>query len=112
VTDELPALERHRAAGELETGGGDTPGFSNRCLTAGERHGVEVREALERGQVAAEQLTAPERPVGAVPGSVEDEGKCGAGLAVLGEARRCVRVMVLDADERPSAGRALAIMAS
>ncbi len=39
----------------------------------GQRHRVEVGDALERRQVAAQELAAPERPVGAVAGAVEDE---------------------------------------
>ena len=60
---------------------------------------VEVRQALESVEVAAQQLAAPERSVGAVPGAVEDERQRRALLAVLGETRGGVRVVVLDADE-------------
>ena len=58
-----------------------------------------MRDALERREVAAQQLAAPERPVGAVAGAVEDERERRPGLAVLGEARGGVGVVVLDADE-------------
>ena len=51
-------------------------------------------------EVAAQQLAAPERPVGAVARAVEDERERRALLAVLGEARGGVGVVVLDADER------------
>ena len=59
-----------------------------------------MRDALERGEVAAQQLAAPERPVGAVAGAVEHDRERLARLAVLGEARRGVRVVVLHLDER------------
>ena len=57
-------------------------------------------DALERGQVAAQQLAAPERPVGPHPGPVEHDGERLAGLAVLGEARGGVGVVMLHLDER------------
>ena len=91
--------QRHRQAGALEVRGGDAPRLADRRLAAGQRHRLEVREPLEAGEVAAQQLAAPERPVGAVAGAVEDERERRARLAVLGEARRGVRVVVLDADE-------------
>ena len=56
-------------------------------------------ETLEAREVAAEELTAPERPVRAVAGAVEDERERGLGAAALGEACSRVRVVVLDADE-------------
>ena len=77
----------------------DAPRLADRRLAAGERHGLEVRQALEPVEVAAQQLAAPERSVGAVPRAVEDERERGPLLAVLGEARGGVRVVVLDADE-------------
>ena len=61
--------------------------------------GSRCASALERGEVAAQQLAAPERPVGPVAGAVEDERERRALLAVLGEAGGRVRVVVLDADE-------------
>ena len=66
LAHERPALERHRPAGPLEVRGGDAPRLADRRLAAGQRHRLEVRDALERGEVAAQQLAAPERPVGAV----------------------------------------------
>ena len=50
-------------------------------------------------EVAAEELAAPDRAVGPVAGPVEDRADGGAELAVLGQARREVRVVVLDADQ-------------
>ena len=52
-----------------------------------------------RVEVAAQQLAAPQRSVGAVARAVEDERERGPLLAVLGEARGGVGVVVLDADE-------------
>ena len=54
--------------------------------------------ALEAGQIADEQLAAPDRPVGAVAGAVEDRADRRPGLAVLGQAGREVRVVMLHAD--------------
>ena len=67
--------------------GGHAPRLADRRLAARQRHGPQVREALERREVAAQQLAAPERAVGPVAGPVEDERERRAGLAVLGEAR-------------------------
>ena len=74
-------------------------GCADRRLAARQRHRLEVCEALEAGEVAAEQLAAPERPVRAVAGAVEDERERRAALAVLGEAGGGVGVVVLDPDE-------------
>ena len=86
-----PASSRYEAA--------DAPGLADRRLAARQRHGLEPGDPLEAGEVAAQQLAAPERPVGAVAGAVEDERQRRAGLAVLGQARGGVRVVVLHADE-------------
>jgi hypothetical protein len=80
--------------------GGDAPRFPDRRLAAGQRNRVEPREPFEPVEVAAQELAAPERPVGAVARAVEDEGKRRALLAVLGEARSRVGVVVLHADQR------------
>ena len=90
-----PFRPRHVEPRTLEVHGGDAPGLADRRLAAGQRHRLEVREPLEAGEVAAQQLAAPERPVGAVAGPVEDERERGAGLAVLGEASGGVGVVVL-----------------
>ena len=58
-----------------------------------------MSEALELLEVAAQQLAAPERPVGSVARPVEDERERRPFLAVLGEAGRGVGVVMLDADE-------------
>ena len=79
--------------------GSEAPGLPDRRLAAGKRHRLEVGEPLEALEVAAQQLAAPERPVGAVARPVEDERERRPLLAVLGETRRGVGVVVLDADE-------------
>ena len=65
---------------------------------------VQVGRALEAGQIADEDLAAPDRAVGAVAGAVVDRADRRAGLAVLGEARGEVRVVVLDGDELDAVG--------
>ena len=80
--------------------GGDPPRLAHRRLAAGKRDRLELREPLEAVEVGAQELAAPERPVGAVAGAVEDERERGARLAVLGEAGGRVRVVMLHLDER------------
>ena len=55
-------------------------------------------------EVEAQELAAPERPVRSVARAVEDDRERGPVLAVLGQARGGVRVVVLHADglERPA----------
>src|SRR6185436_17449504 len=81
--DFRPALPGHIQAGALEVRGGDAPRLADRRLAARQRHGIEPREPLERREAAAQQLAAPERPVRAVAGAVEDERQRGPLLAVL-----------------------------
>ncbi len=100
LAHEGPALERDRPPGLLEVRGGNAPGLADRRFAAGEWHGPEVREPFERGEVAAEQLPAPQRAVGPVAGAVEDERESRLRQTVLGQARSGVGVMVLDSDER------------
>src|SRR5205085_2935859 len=80
----------------LEVRGGAAPRLADRSLAPRERHGIEVRDPLERREVAAQELPAPERSVGAVAGPVEDERERRALLPVLREAGRGMRVVVLD----------------
>ena len=53
---------------------------------------------LEAVETADQQLAAPDRPVGAVPGAVIDRADGRATLPVLGQARRQVGVVMLDPD--------------
>ena len=69
------------------------------AVAAREPYGRQMPDARERPQVAEQQLAAPRDAVGTVPGPVVDRADGGAGEAVLGQARREVRVVVLDADE-------------
>ena len=78
-------------------------------LAAGHPHRPEVPDALESAQVAAQQLAAPDGAVGAVAGAVVDRADRRRRHAVLGEARREVRVVVLDADA-PAASRSSAYL--
>ena len=65
----------------------------------GSGDGVEVGNALERGQVAAQYLASPQRAVRSVARAVAHHGECRARLAVLGQAGRRVGVVVLHAHE-------------
>ena len=65
----------------------------------GSRTGHRCATRSNAGQVAAQDLPAPHRAVGAVARAVEDRADRRPGLAVLGQARREVRVVVLHADE-------------
>src|ERR1022692_4176562 len=78
----------------------DPPRLADRRLASGERRRLEPREPLERGEICLQQLAAPERPVGAVTRSVEDERERGTLLPVLGETGRGVRMVVLNLDQR------------
>ena len=51
---------------------GHAPGLVDRLLGPGHPHGAEMPEPLEAGQVADQQLAAPDRPVRAVAGAVVD----------------------------------------
>ena len=85
-----PAGERHRPPGRLEVGGGGAPRLADRGGAARQRHRLEVGDTLEPLQVAAQELAAPERPVRAVAGAVEDERerRAGADRARPGRRRR------------------------
>ena len=85
--------------GRLRPRAGHAPGLADRRLAAGHAHREQRPHALEPAQVAAQQLAAPHRPVGAVPGPVVDRPQRRPGLAVLGQARGQVRVVVLHAHE-------------
>ena len=68
-------------------------------VAAGQRDRQQVADPLEAGGIGAdeEDLAAPDRPVGAVPGAVEgDADHLIAQAAVLGQQRRNVRVVMLD----------------
>ena len=79
-------------------GGRDAPRLAHGSLAAGERHRLEVRDALEAGQVAPQDLTAPDRPVGSVTRPVEHDREGRPGLAVLGQTGRGVSVVMLHLD--------------
>ena len=78
VAHQRPALERAPAGRPARGGGGDAPGLADRRLAAGQRHRLQVGDALEAGEVAAQELAAPERAVGAVARAVEDERRAPA----------------------------------
>ena len=62
-------------------------------------HRAAGADALEAAEIADQQLAAPDRAVGAVAGAVEDRADRRAGLAVLGQSRGQVRVVMLHADQ-------------
>ena len=68
-----PPRERDRAPGAFQVAGGHAPGLADRGLPARQRHGLQVGDPLGLGQVAPQQLAAPDGAVVAVAGSVEDE---------------------------------------
>ena len=96
----LPLGPRDEDAGALEMDGRDPPRLAHRGLAAGKRNRLEPREPLVALEVGAQELAAPERSVGPVAGAVEDEGERRPRLAVLGEARSRVRVVMLHLDQR------------
>ena len=77
---------------------GHPPRLAHRAVAAGHPHRPQGAGAGEALEVAGQQLAAPHRPVGAVPGAVVDGPDGGAALAVLGEDGRQVGVVVLDGD--------------
>src|SRR6266511_3391880 len=95
LAHERPALPWHGSPGRFEVNRCAPPRLPDRRLAARERHRLEVRDALELSEVAAEELAAPERPVRPVARAVEDERERRPLLPVLGEAGGCVRVVVL-----------------
>ena len=108
--DRAPARRRHLTAerrrqrrlllpGRHEPGAGHPPRLAHGRVAAGHADREQVADALEGGQVADEQLAAPHRAVGAVAGAVVDRAHGRPGLAVLGQARGQVRVVVLHAHE-------------
>ena len=68
-----PARPRDVEAGALEVDGRNAPRLGDRCRSARQRNGLQMREALELTKVAPEELAAPERPIRPVSRSVEDE---------------------------------------
>ncbi len=78
---------------------GHPPRLADRALAAGHPHAGDPARPLEALEAAEEDLPAPDRPVGAEARAVVDRADRRPGLAVLGERRGEVRVMVLDADE-------------
>ena len=74
-------------------------GWRIACAPPGSRTGRGSPDALEAVEAADQQLPAPDRAVGAVPGRRRRSRRRPVRLAVLGERRRQVGVVVLDADE-------------
>ncbi len=95
----VDARERRRLrSGRGQPRARHPPRLARGAVAAREPDRVQVAGALEAAQVAAQDLPAPHRAVRAEPGPVEDRADRRAGLAVLGEARREVGVVVLDGD--------------
>jgi ELWxxDGT repeat protein len=110
LTDLTPAGVGDRSLRSLQVGACHAPWLADRRLAAGQRHRIEVGEALVAIERCPEQLTAPEGAVGPAARAVEHQRQRGTLLAVLGQAGGGVGVVVLHRDrldpllERP-AGR-------
>lgn len=57
-----------------------------------------MRGPLEAPEIRQEELPAPDRSVGPVPGSVEGDADDRAGYPVLGQTARHVGMVVLDSN--------------
>ena len=82
-----------------EPGAGHSPGFADSGVAARQGNGNEAREAREPVKSPDEQLPTPDRPVRSEPGAVVDRAHRRPPLAVLGQARGQVRVVMLDSDQ-------------
>ena len=93
-----PGRQRRRLAvrGD-EPGAGHAPRLVHRRGAAGHAQRAQRRESLERDEIAHEHLSAPDRPVAAVPRAVVDRADGRPFEAVLRKACGEVRVVVLDA---------------
>ena len=80
-----------------EPGACHAPRLVHGTRAAGHAHRPQRRRALERHEVADQHLAAPDRAVRPVARAVVDRTHRRALEAVLGEARRQVRMVVLDA---------------
>ncbi len=67
------------------------------------REGAKVADAREAGEIRDEELAAPEISRGAASGAVEGDADHGAGVAILGEARGDVSVVMLHGDRAEAA---------
>ena len=98
---------RHGLADLQQPGAGHPPRLADRGLAARHPDRPQVADPLEADEVAAQQLAAPDGAVGAVAGAVVDRARRPL-HAVLGQRRREVRVVVLDADRlQPEVERVL-----
>ena len=98
VPDGEPRRQARWVAGR-QVRGRHPPRLADRGSAARHRHGHQAAGSLEAGQIRDQELAAPDRAVGPVPGPVEGDADDRAVLAVVGEAGGDVRVMVLHADE-------------
>jgi hypothetical protein len=94
----VPARPWDGPPGGLEVDRRHPPRLPDRPLPSRHRHRLQVGDPLIAVEIGSQELPAPERAVRAVARAVEDEGQRGPGLAVLGEAGRRVRVVVLHRD--------------
>ena len=76
----------------------EAPRLPDRRVAAGQRQRPERRQPRELGVAGEEQLAAPRRAVGAVPGAVVGESQHGTAQAVLRHHARDMRVVMLHAD--------------
>ena len=96
-----PRQRRGRGAQHLDQPrAGHPPRLAHGAVAAGQAHGPQMAGALEAVEAAGQQLAAPHRAVGAVAGAVVDRPDRRPALAVLGQHRRQVGVVVLHAHVR------------
>ena len=76
---------------------GHAPRLAHGAVAAGQAHGPQMAGALEAVEAAGQQLAAPHGAVEAVAGAVVDRPDRRPALAVLGQHRRQVGVVVLHA---------------
>ena len=82
-----------------QVGRGHPPGLPDGSHSARQRHRLQEPGSLESRQVSNQELAAPDRAVGAVPGAIEGDPDDRPVLAIVGDARGDVGVMVLNADQ-------------
>jgi hypothetical protein len=88
----------------VESGEGLAAGLADGDVATGEQRRCQVAHPFEPGEVGDHHLATPDGAVGAVAGAVEAEADDRAGVAVLGQQRRQMGVVVLHLDHRPIAG--------
>lgn len=92
---------RRSVPGEgVESGNGHPPGLPNRRVSAGQRKICKMRFTLVPAVIADEELSAPDGPIVAVPGSIHGDSDHRAFGAILRHTGGDVSVVVLYFHER------------